>query len=108
LSNSCPKGFIFHLFKYLFEKSLFKKLSKKIGYTCDPKQETCQLNDEKEQNVQETIKIINSRVKNSEVNKRSIKLVVEQDDSVECSDSVHYCPDNYTCCPTSGYILLVF
>jgi hypothetical protein len=28
-------------------------------------------------------------------------VVFDQDESVECSDTIHFCPDKYTCCPTS-------
>ena len=34
--------------------------------------------------------------------KRSIEAIIEQDDSVECPDSIHFCPDKYTCCPSSN------
>ena len=68
------------------------------GYTCDPKQETCQLNDSDMKTDHPFTKLVVSKIKNNRMKLESVADV--PDESVECADTIHFCPDKFTCCPT--------
>lgn len=71
------------------------------GYTCDPKAESCTLIDPDTTTFLIPMKIdsqkLQQKAAKSEVLTR-FKLFIEELGSVECDDSVHFCPDTYTCC----------
>jgi hypothetical protein len=64
------------------------------GYTCNTAQETCTLNDDLHFKIAPK-KIVN--FKNNLI-KNKAELLGEHEKTVDCADSLHFCPDSQTCC----------